>query len=72
MTDNFIAFFYRERLLVAVLSMLIVAGGILALYHLNVDAFPDVFKGGSPCQAHDAMLGSDVGANTRIAGQRAD
>jgi len=29
MTDNFIAFFYRERLLVAVVSMLIVAGGIL-------------------------------------------
>jgi hypothetical protein len=26
MTDNFIAFFYRERLLVAVVSMLIVAG----------------------------------------------
>ena len=42
MTDNFIAFFYRERLLVAVVSMLIVAGGILALNHLNVDAFPDV------------------------------
>src|SRR5215475_3752127 len=42
MTDNFIAFFYRERLLVAVVSMLIVAGGILALYRLNVDAFPDV------------------------------
>ena len=42
MTDNFIAFFYRERLLVAVVSMLIVAGGILALAKLNVDAFPDV------------------------------
>lgn len=42
MTDNFIAFFYRERLLVAVVSMLITAGGILALYKLNVDAFPDV------------------------------
>jgi heavy metal efflux system protein len=42
MTDNFIAFFYRERLLVAVVSMLITAGGILALYRLNVDAFPDV------------------------------
>ena len=42
MTDNFIAFFYRERLLVAVVSMLIVAGGILALARLNVDAFPDV------------------------------
>ncbi|HKE58046.1 MAG TPA: CusA/CzcA family heavy metal efflux RND transporter [Pyrinomonadaceae bacterium] len=42
MTDNFIAFFYRERLLVAVVSMLIVAGGILALNRLNVDAFPDV------------------------------
>ena len=42
MTDNFIAFFYRERLLVAVVSMLIVAGGILALRKLNVDAFPDV------------------------------
>jgi heavy metal efflux system protein len=42
MTDNFIAFFYRERLLVAVLSMIIVAGGILALSRLNVDAFPDV------------------------------
>src|SRR5205085_12637482 len=38
----FIAFFYRERLLVAVVSMLIVAGGILALRRLNVDAFPDV------------------------------
>ncbi|HVS81124.1 MAG TPA: CusA/CzcA family heavy metal efflux RND transporter [Pyrinomonadaceae bacterium] len=42
MTDNFIAFFYRERLLVAVVSMLITAGGILALSRLNVDAFPDV------------------------------
>jgi len=42
MTDNLIAFFYRERLLVAVVSMLITAGGILALYRLNVDAFPDV------------------------------
>ena len=42
MTDNFIAFFYRERLLVAVVSMLIVASGILALARLNVDAFPDV------------------------------
>ena len=27
MTDNFIAFFYRERLLVAVVSMLITGGG---------------------------------------------
>lgn len=42
MTDNFIAFFYRERLLVAVVSMLIVGGGVLALRNLNVDAFPDV------------------------------
>jgi heavy metal efflux system protein len=42
MTDNFIAFFYRERLLVAVASLLIVAGGIVALSKLNVDAFPDV------------------------------
>jgi cobalt-zinc-cadmium resistance protein CzcA len=42
MTDNVIAFFYRERLVVAVVSMLIVAGGILALRRLNVDAFPDV------------------------------
>jgi len=42
MTDNFIAFFYRERLLVAVASLLIVAGGIFALSKLNVDAFPDV------------------------------
>src|SRR5215813_4560679 len=42
MTDNLIAFFYRERLLVAVVSLLITAGGILALYRLNVDAFPDV------------------------------
>ena len=42
MTDNFIAFFYRERLLVAVVSLLITGGGILALYKLNVDAFPDV------------------------------
>jgi cobalt-zinc-cadmium resistance protein CzcA len=42
MTDNFIAFFYRERLLVGVVSMLITAGGIFALYRLNVDAFPDV------------------------------
>ena len=30
MTDNLIAFFYRERLLVAVVSALIVAGGALA------------------------------------------
>src|SRR2546423_12143410 len=42
MTDNFIAFFYRERLLVVVASTLIMAGGILALSRLNVDAFPDV------------------------------
>lgn len=42
MTDNFIAFFYRERLLVAVVAMLITAGGVLALTKLNVDAFPDV------------------------------
>ena len=42
MTDNFIAFFYRERLLVTVVSVVIVAGGIFALYRLNVDAFPDV------------------------------
>lgn len=42
MTDNFIAFFYRERLLVAVVSLLIMAGGMLALSRLNVDAFPDV------------------------------
>src|SRR5262252_2961211 len=42
MTDNLIAFFYRERLLVAVVSLPIVAGGILALNRLNVDAFPDV------------------------------
>jgi cobalt-zinc-cadmium resistance protein CzcA len=42
MTDNFIAFFYRERLLVTVVSIVIVAGGIFALYRLNVDAFPDV------------------------------
>src|SRR6266496_1229319 len=42
MTDNVIAFFYRERLLVAVVSMLIMAGGILSLLRLNVDAFPDV------------------------------
>jgi len=42
MTDNFIAFFYRERLLVAVVSMLIVGGGVVALRSLNVDAFPDV------------------------------
>src|SRR5262245_60743133 len=42
MTDNFIAFFYRERLLVAVVSILIAGGGVLALANLNVDAFPDV------------------------------
>ena len=42
MTDNFIAYFYRERLLVTVASMIIVAGGIYALTKLNVDAFPDV------------------------------
>src|SRR6476659_1989645 len=42
MTDNFIAFFYRERLLVTMVSVVIVAGGIFALYKLNVDAFPDV------------------------------
>src|SRR6476620_4479369 len=42
MTDNFIAYFYRERLVVTVASVLIVAGGIFALTRLNVDAFPDV------------------------------
>src|SRR4051812_22603440 len=42
MTDNLIAFFYRERLLVAVVSVLIMAGGVVALTKLNVDAFPDV------------------------------
>src|SRR6476661_5860541 len=42
MTDNIIAYFYRERLVVTVASILIVAGGIFALYNLNVDAFPDV------------------------------
>jgi cobalt-zinc-cadmium resistance protein CzcA len=42
MTDNFIAFFYRERLVVTVASILIVAGGAFALSRLNVDAFPDV------------------------------
>jgi heavy metal efflux system protein len=42
MTDNLIAYFYRERLLVTVASIVIVAGGIFALYKLNVDAFPDV------------------------------
>src|SRR5947207_6903155 len=42
MTDNLIAFFYRERLLVALVALLIATGGIFALYRLNVDAFPDV------------------------------
>src|SRR6476661_1445517 len=42
MTDNIIAYFYRERLVVTVASILIVAGGIYALTKLNVDAFPDV------------------------------
>src|SRR6478672_2289823 len=42
MTDNFIAYFYRERLVVTVASIIIVAGGIFALTRLNVDAFPDV------------------------------
>ena len=42
MTDNFIAFFYRERLIVTVASIAIVASGIFSLYNLNVDAFPDV------------------------------
>lgn len=42
MTDNFIAYFYRERLVVTVASIIIVAGGIFALTKLNVDAFPDV------------------------------
>src|SRR3954464_1339084 len=42
MTDNLIAFFYRERLVVVIFSMLVTAGGILALAKLNVDAFPDV------------------------------
>src|SRR4029079_18534838 len=42
MTDNVIAYFYRERLVVTVASVIIVAGGIFALYNLNVDAFPDV------------------------------
>ncbi|HJQ31318.1 MAG TPA: CusA/CzcA family heavy metal efflux RND transporter [Pyrinomonadaceae bacterium] len=42
MTDKLIAFFYRERLLVVIFTMLVTAGGILALERLNVDAFPDV------------------------------
>ncbi|MEP6789532.1 MAG: efflux RND transporter permease subunit, partial [Acidobacteriota bacterium] len=42
MTDNVIAYFYRERLVVTVASIIIVAGGIFALTKLNVDAFPDV------------------------------
>jgi cobalt-zinc-cadmium resistance protein CzcA len=42
MTDNVIAYFYRERLVVTVASIVIVAGGIFALTRLNVDAFPDV------------------------------
>src|SRR4051794_2880269 len=42
MTDKLIAFFYRERLLVVIFTMLVTAGGILALNRLNVDAFPDV------------------------------
>ena len=42
MTDNLIAYFYRERLVVTVASIVIVASGIFALYNLNVDAFPDV------------------------------
>ncbi len=42
MTDNFIAYFYRERLIVTVASIIIMAGGIYALTKLNVDAFPDV------------------------------
>ena len=42
MTDNLIAYFYRERLVVTVASIVIVASGIFALYNLNVDAFPDI------------------------------
>ena len=42
MTDNFIAYFYRERLIVTAASIIIMAGGIYALTKLNVDAFPDV------------------------------
>lgn len=42
MTDNVIAYFYRERLVVTVASIVIVASGIFALSRLNVDAFPDV------------------------------
>ena len=62
MTDNFIAFFYRERLLVAVVSMLIVAGGILALRRLNVDAFPDVTPVQGSQQMYQALrsLGIDT------------
>jgi len=42
MTDNFIAYFYRERLVVTSMFIIVIAGGIFALYNLNVDAFPDV------------------------------
>src|SRR3954468_18926889 len=42
MTDKLIAFFYRERLLVVIFTMLVTAGGVLGLSKLNVDAFPDV------------------------------
>ncbi|MFQ5737406.1 MAG: efflux RND transporter permease subunit [Acidobacteriota bacterium] len=42
MTNRVIAFFFRERLLVAFLLALVVGGGCWALFNLNVDAFPDV------------------------------
>ena len=37
MTDNFIAYFYRERLVVTSMFIIVIAGGIFALYNLNVD-----------------------------------
>ena len=71
MTDSFIAYFYRERLVVTVASILIVAGGIFALTRLNVDAFPDVTpvqveidtdaQGLAPCQHAGERAAQDLG-----------
>ena len=58
MTDNFIAFFYRERLLVAVVSCSSWPADSGALSKLNVDAFPDV----TPVQVEIDTEGAGAGA----------
>src|SRR5205814_5796437 len=42
------------------------------IYRVYSDSVFNVFKSGSPRQADNAVLGRDVGTDTRVAGQCAD